>query len=337
MSTSPPQRRRRPRGRRILLGALVLLMLGIGMIGGAGWWAVSHFTGNVQRIPDAFPTNVPPAAQPAEGKGGENFLFVGLDTRTDLPTTGSKATGPIWKPGAQRSDTMMLVHLPEDRSGAYFVSLPRDSWVKIPGYGQAKLNAAFSWGGPPLLIDTVQRLTKVKIDHLAMLDWNGFKELTDAVGGVDIPVAEGGARHMSGQEALDYVRERKNLPRGDLDRTLRQQNYLRSVLSKVLASASLTDPFKTKDLLDKITQSVSVDDHLSDSDLRELAWDMKSVGIGDLTFMNAPITGTGMVQGQSVVRLDVKAGAALWSAVRDDTMSEYVRTHTIDSLGDRTR
>nr|WP_308802047.1 LCP family protein [Streptomyces polyasparticus] len=279
-----------------------------------------------------FPTDVPAEAQPEPGKGGQNFLLAGVDSRSSLPTTGEQATGDLWKPGAQRSDTMMLVHLPADHSAAYFVSLPRDSWVYIPGHGKAKLNAAFSWGGPPLLIDTVQRLTNLKVDHFAVLDWDGFKKLTNELGGVDIPLADGEKRHMNGEEALGYVRERYSLARGDLDRTHRQQNFLRAVFAKTLSKATLSDPFAAKALLDKVTASVSVDDQLSNSDLRDLAWAHRNLRVHDMEFMNAPTSGTGTVQGQSVVNLDRSAGERLWQAIRDDDMAAYLAENETDSL-----
>ncbi|MFJ3582366.1 LCP family protein [Streptomyces sp. NPDC090127] len=329
-------RKRRVSPKRVLLGALALLGIGILLAGGAGWWAVEHYTGKVDRIPDAFPTHVPSAEQPAPSKGGLTFLLVGVDSRSDLPTTGRDAKAPSWRYGAQRSDTMMLVHLPADHTGAYVVSLPRDSWVDIPGHGTAKLNAAFSWGGPPLLIDTVQRLTDVRVDHLGIIDWEGFKKLTDTVGGVDLRV-DGTVRHMNGEQALVYVRERKNLPRGDLDRTQRQQNFLRAVLTKTMTTRNLTNPVRAADLLDDLTASVSVDDRLSDADLRELLWDNKSVRPGDMVFMNAPVARTDTIKGQSVVLLDTKESDALWAAMRNDTLAAYVAAHRTDRLGSGTR
>jgi anionic cell wall polymer biosynthesis LytR-Cps2A-Psr (LCP) family protein len=320
-------RRRRTRTRRVLLGALVLLLTGILAIAGTGWWAVEHYTGKVDRIPNAFPTNVPESEQPKAGKGGETFLLVGVDARSDLPTTGKNAKAPEWKRGAQRSDTMMLVHLPADHKQAYVISLPRDSWVPIPGNGKAKLNAAFSWGGPPLLIDTVQRLTDVKVDHLAVIDWSGFRTLTDAVGGVDL-----GGKHMDGAQALSYVRERYSLPRGDLDRTHRQQAFLRAVLAKTLTAGSFSNPLKAKKLLDNVTSTVSVDDRLSDGDLRDLMWSVKGVRTGDMVFMNAPVAGFDMIKGQSVVLLDPNGTSQLWEAIRNDTMADYVATHSLDRL-----
>ncbi|MEE4544258.1 LCP family protein [Streptomyces sp. V4-01] len=341
--------RRRRRTRRVLYGALILLCTGVLLVAGTGYWAYEHYTGRVARIPNAFPTNVPKAALPPPSKdGSQTFLLVGVDARSDLPTTGKDAKVPEWRPGAQRSDTMMLVHLPADHKSAYVVSLPRDSWVDIPGHGKAKLNAAFSWGGPPLLIDTVQRLTKVTVDHLAVIDWSGFRKLTDAVGGVDITVDKtvtryngpggfwtAGTHHMDGDDALDYVRERYGLPRGDLDRTHRQQNFLRAVLSKMLSGGTFSNPLTLKHTLDQVTSVVSVDDRLSDSDLRGLVWNMRGVRSSDMTFMNAPVAGFDMIRKQSVVLLDDNGASELWEAMRNDTMADYVRTHTVDSLGDK--
>lgn len=337
----------RRRTRRVLYGALILLCTGTLLIAGTGYWAYQHYTGRVQRIPHVFPTGVPAAALPPPSRSGsQTFLLVGVDSRSDLPPTGKDAKAPEWKPGAQRSDTMMLVHLPADHKHAYVVSLPRDSWVNVPGHGMAKLNAAFSWGGPPLLIDTVQRLTRVKIDHLAVIDWSGFRKLTDAVGGVDITVDRtvtrrngpggvwaAGKHHMDGDDALDYVRERYGLPNGDLDRTHRQQNFLRAVLSKVLSGGTVTNPLKLKRTLDQVTSVVSVDDRLSDGALRGLVWDMRSVRSSDMVFMNAPVAGFDTIQKQSVVLLDDTGSAQLWEAVRNDTMADFVATHSLDTLG----
>ncbi|WP_258382562.1 LCP family protein [Streptomyces sp. NTH33] len=316
----------------MLFGALVLFAVGLLMVGGVAWWAVDHYTGKVGRISGVFPTQVPAAAQPAPSAGGQTFLLVGVDSRSELPTTGRDAKAPEWTYGAQRSDTMMLVHLPADHSGAYAVSLPRDAWVDIPGHGKAKLNAAFSWGGPPLLIDTVQRLTKVRVDHLAVIDWDGFKKLTDSVGGVDL-VVDGTGRHMDGTQALAYVRERHHLARGDFDRTHRQQYFLRTLLAKVLRPSTFSNPLKAAEVLDDLTAAVSVDDRLGDGDLRALLWDNKEVRPGNMVFMNAPVKGTDMISGQSVVLLDSGAGAQLWQAMRDDALDIYLQSHEADLLG----
>ncbi|WP_405004789.1 LCP family protein [Kitasatospora purpeofusca] len=340
----PPTRRRRTR--RVLLWTLsALLALAVGGCG-ALWWTAEHYASSVQRIPDAFPT-APETAQPKPVPGsGLNLLLVGLDARSDTPTTGSAAKAPAWQAGAARSDTMMLLHLSDDRSSATLVSLPRDTWVPVPGHGEAKLNAAYSWGGPALMTETVQNLTGIRIDHLAVIDWNGFRALTDAVGGVDITVPrtiegvgearawEAGTHHMDGATALLYVRERYGLPGGDLDRTKRQQNFLRALMLKVMDSGTLTSPSRLGGLLGTVGEVVSVDDRLSNTDLFQLAWGLRSLRADDVRFMNAPFGGFATRGEQSVVLLADHPAAQLWEAIRNDRTDQYFQEHrTGDTLG----
>ncbi|MGE7432517.1 MULTISPECIES: LCP family protein [Kitasatospora] len=339
------------RTRRVLIWALVALLVVLGGGVGALYWTANHYASSVQRIPDAFPT-VPESAQPKPvPNSGMTFLLVGLDARSDVPTTGAEAEGPAWKVGAARSDTMMLMHIAADRRSVSVVSIARDTWVDIPGHGQAKINAAYSWGGPALMIQTVQDLTGIRIDHLAVIDWDGFRSLTDAVGGVDITIpktieAVGGARHwdagtqhMDGDTALQYVRERHGLPGGDLDRTKRQQNFLRALMKQTLSSGTLSSPTRLGGLLKSVGDVVSVDDKLSNSDLYDLAWSMRNLRVGDVTFMNAPFGGFETIDGQAAVKLDRNAAAPLWEAMRNDRMVQYLAEHrtTSDVLGDSVR
>jgi anionic cell wall polymer biosynthesis LytR-Cps2A-Psr (LCP) family protein len=144
-----------------------------------------------------------------------------------------------------------------------------------------------------------------------------------------------GTHHMNGDDALDYVRERYGLPRGDLDRTHRQQNFLRALLSKTLTGGTFADPFRLKHTLDQVTSVVSVDDRLSDGDLRTLVWNLRGVRAADMVFMNAPVAGFDSIRRQSVVLLDPNGTSELWEALRNDTMGEYVASHTLDKLGDK--
>ncbi|MGW4803716.1 LCP family protein [Kitasatospora sp. NPDC004272] len=339
--------RRRRRLRRLLAWTLAVLLVLFGGAFGAVLWAADHYASSVRRIPDAFPT-LPASEQPsAVPHSGQTFLLVGLDARSDEPTTGKDAGAPAWRAGAQRSDTMMLMHISADRKSVSLVSLPRDTWVPVPGHGKAKINAAYSWGGPALMIQTVQDLTKIKIDHVAVIDWNGFRALTDAVGGVDITIprtieAKGDARewlagthHMDGAEALLYVRERHGLPNGDLDRTKRQQNFLRSLMIKTMSSGTLSSPSKLTGLLGTIGDVASVDDRLSNGDLYDLAWSLRDVRPDGVHFMNAPFGGFDTVDGQDVVLLDDGAAGVLWNAVRTDRMDAYLAEHrtSTDTLG----
>ncbi|TDC79641.1 LCP family protein [Streptomyces hainanensis] len=308
---TPPRRRRR-RWLWISLGTVTALLLLAGAAAAWAYWRTDQALSSIDRIPDALPT-LPEVSQPPRVEGDALvYLLVGVDN-AETPDSGQP-----WQPGEARSDTMMLLQIAADRRSAWLVSLPRDTWVEIPDHGEAKLNAAYSWGGPPLMIQTIQDLTDIRIDHLAVIDWSGFRALTDAVGGVMID-----GERLDGRAALDYVRERKSLAEGDLDRTRRQQNFLRSLLNETLSTGTLTDPGRLNGLLDTVGDVISVDDRLSNGDLRSLAWDLRSLRGSDVHYMNAPVAGTTMIDGQSVVLLDEEAAAPLWEAMRTDSMPTF--------------
>ena len=213
--------RRRSRTRTALLVLLSLVLLIGGGVVLTGYMLSEKFGNQVERLP-AF--QLPEATRPKKpmGAGADaiNILLAGSDARTDESggTTGS-GKGDAWKKTGQRTDTIMVLHITGDRRGAYLISLPRDSWVGIPGRGTNKLNAAYSYGGPGLYIQTIEKLTGLRIDHLAVIDWTGFKALTDALGGVEMRFNDrtrfssgksydAGTHTLDGEEALDYVRER---------------------------------------------------------------------------------------------------------------------------------
>jgi anionic cell wall polymer biosynthesis LytR-Cps2A-Psr (LCP) family protein len=186
----------------------------------------------------------------------------------------------------------------------------------VPGERRAKINSAFAWGGPTLLIQTIEQFTDVHIDHYAQVSFAGFEGMTDAVGGVDLP----GAGHVDGKAALVWVRERKTLPGGDFDRIKRQQTFIKVLMNK--ASDSFNNPFALTDLLDAASKAVSVDSGLTGGELRSLALSARSLRSSSVVFSTAPTTGTGMVGDQSVVFLDKQAGIRLWAAMREGRMGE---------------
>src|SRR5262249_50614460 len=145
----------------------------------------------------------------------------------------------------QRSSAMMLFHLDRDRQRAWLVSLPRDAWVTIPGHDENKVGAAYTIGGPDLYVKTVERWTGLHIDHLAVFAGPGLRRLTNAVGGVpmslDAPAPASAdssgaelAVEMTGDMAIDYVSERKDVPDSDAERTRRQQQYLRALFARLI-------------------------------------------------------------------------------------------------------
>jgi LCP family protein required for cell wall assembly len=226
---------------------------------------------------------------------------------------------------------MILVHIPADGSRASFVSFPRDSYVKIPGYGMDKLNAAYAYGyaetpetasedvrqagGAQLLVQTISGLTGLQIDHYAEVDLLGFFNLSSVVGGVEVNRCEAvddsewsgavfpaGVQTISGAEALKFVRQRHGLPRGDFDRIVRQQVFIAGVLRKMLSDEVMLDLGKQRELVEAASRSLTIDQGL---DLFQLAEQMQSVTAGSIEFQTIPYVGTDRdAQDRSIIRLE---------------------------------
>jgi LCP family protein required for cell wall assembly len=333
-------RARAKRVRRAFIGLIACAALLAAFAGAGLLWMQHHLAANVRRVDHVFTGLHDRPARPAGPAGhAVNILVLGTDRRSDVPTTGRDARAPEWLPGAQRSDTIMVVHIDGDRRGASVVSIPRDSWVQVPGYGSAKINAAFSFAGPSLAVATVEELTGLRIDHLAVIDWAGFEDLTDAIGGVTVTVpqtvtdsARGitwteGKHRLDGRQALAYVGERYGLPGGDLDRARRQQSFLRTLMESSLHQEMLTDPRMLYDFLDTVTKHLTVDSGWSTRDMARLAMSLHHLRSADIRYLTAPVAGLGWAGDQSIVRLDRRANVRLWSAVRDDRTEEWLARH----------
>ncbi|MEJ5914752.1 LCP family protein [Pseudokineococcus sp. 1T1Z-3] len=332
----------RTRRRRVvaLVLALAVLVVGVVLLGGgraAQVAAGALVGGDVQRLDGVLDEPADEAAdEGAAGAGeegpdavageegaaaaGSTFLLVGSDTRGDGQTEGDGD----WVPGAERSDVMVLGRVLDDGTVA-LVSLPRDSWVEVPGHGRAKLNAAYSWGGPRLLVETVQQETGLTVDRVAAVDFDGVKALTDVVGGVDVYSprafsARGhdyveGMNHLDGDAALAFLRERYSLPRGDLDRVENQQRYLVALADAVVSRDTLGDPRRLLDVVATAREHVSVDERSTFSDLQELATAVGTARPEQLLTGTVPVAGLGTESGQSVVYVDEAAAAQLWAAL----------------------
>lgn len=199
-------------------------------------------------------------------------------------------------------------------------------------------------GGPPLLIQTVEQYTGIRIDHFGAIDWNGFTSLTNAVGGVSITIPDNshdsqqnrqwtaGTYTMDGPTALAYVRQRYGLPGGDLDRIARQQNFLRALMAKSLSKVSLFDPVETGRLLDATAKAVSVDDQLSNSELRDLALGLRDLGSSDVSFIRPPFGRFVSIQGQSALTLDSSRAPALWKAMSTDHLAAWIAKYGTGDL-----
>ncbi|WP_448059152.1 LCP family protein [Cellulomonas hominis] len=337
-TTSRAHVRPRPnRGRRALVISLAILVA-LGGVGAGGLWGLQQWLGNrVEKIDDPFsalPTRpaVPAPAESAEADStAMNILLLGSDSRISAGDPNQ------WAYGAQRTDTIMLVHLPADRASAYVMSIPRDSWVDVPGYGQAKVNAAFSYGGPTLMIQTIEQLTNVRIDHFAVADFESFAAITDSMGGVQITldqdltvdgvtVPAGKHQLLNGHQALRWVRERKTLARGDFDRVQRQQAWIRAMVARMRNEGTLSNPTKSVPFLKAVGDSVATDEGLDNSVMQDLQSRAKDLGSTDITFMTVPTTGTGRSPDgtQSIVVLDQPLLAQLMSAVANDTVGDFL-------------
>ena len=334
------ERTRASRSRRVVLVAA--LCLGSLLVAGVAWitYLAHEITTSIGRLPDPFqaiPTR-PAEPTPSEAAGSDaqpvNILLLGSDSRTLSSDPGE------WSYGAQRTDTMMLLHIPGDRSGAYVISFPRDSWVTIPGHGDAKLNAAYSYGGMPLLIQTFEQLTDIRIDHVAVANFESFAKLTDALGGVEITVPEdtydrgelsfeAGTHTMNGEEALRYARQRYGLPGGDFDRIKRQQNWMRAIIGEAVDRDTLSSPTALTALVRSLADSVAVDEGLDLREMTSLALSLRHVDTSSLEFLTIPTKGTGWSPDglQSIVVVDQDGLADLSQAVIDDELAAYVDKH----------
>jgi len=337
-ASDPEPSRPRHTVRRALIGLLACVALLSCTVLGFLLYLQSQLSGQVERIDNVFTglENRPPRATTGTAENALNILVMGTDRRAEGATTGSAATGESWVPGAQRTDTIMILHVDGDREGASLISIPRDSWVDVPGYGPNKINAAFSFAGPSLAVQTIEQLTGVRIDHLAVIDWTGFEALTDVLGGVTVTVPQTvedtrhnviwrkGRQTLDGAAALLYVRQRYGLPGGDLDRVRRQQAFVRSLMRSSMSTLRGSDPRAAYDLLDATTQNVSVDEEWDFSDLRDLTLDLRGLSPSAVNFITAPVRGLGREGAQSVVYLDRAANRGLWTNVFDDRVDSWV-------------
>jgi LCP family protein required for cell wall assembly len=340
---SPDRHAGRRRGRRWPL-VLSLLLVIVATAAASTWLVVQRTTSSwgrqVTRIESPF-TAIPsrPATDPTAGQA-LNVLVLGSDSRI------SAGDPQQWEAGAQRTDAIMIVHVTSDRKAAFVMSIPRDSWVNIPGHGTAKINAAFSWGGPPLMVQTVERLTGVRLDHFAIVDFDGFKQITDALGGVTITVPKtvtsakqgtikAGTSTMDGETALTYVRQRYNVPGGDFGRVKRQQNWIRAVLVKLKGINPVTDPAAFDRAVSALSAASEVDEGLTPQLIQDLAVDLQHMGPHDIRFFTVPVDGTGWSPDhkQSIVVLNTAVDAELWSAIRKDRIADWVTVRKPDSLG----
>jgi LCP family protein required for cell wall assembly len=261
----------------------------------------------------------------AQETGTLNYVLLGSDSRDP----GNEGNG--------RSDTILVVHLNAKRDKAYIISFPRDMWVNVPGYGRNKINAAFAFGGAPLAVRTLEDLTGVRMDHVVLIDFEGFIRLTEDLDGVTVTNKNSFSSHgfdypegkitIAGEEALWFVRERKLLPGGDLARAENQRNVIKAIVQKGLSAQVISDPRTFISFVGDVAKHLTVDNDLSDAEIRRTALSLRLTG-KDIELLQAPISGfdtTG--DGQSIDVVDKAKMAELAQAMKRDKLSEYVKKY----------
>ncbi|MGH3568693.1 MAG: LCP family protein [Pseudonocardia sp.] len=276
---------------------------------------------------------LPTGSAAVPSTAGTNWLIVGSDSRAGLTAQEQRDLATGGDVG-QRTDTIMLLH--SGSGGATLVSLPRDSFVDIPGQGRGKLNAAYTFGGAELLVRSVEQATGLRIDHYAEIGFGGFVGAVDAVGGVELcaPEAikdrkaaldiEAGCQEMDGATALGYVRTRVTAA-SDFDRVERQRAFLSALVSQATSPTTLLNPFRLVPLGTALSGAITVDDGDHVWHLAGLGLAMRGLTGGDGITTTVPVAGTRNVGGQSVVRWDRDRASKLFDALaRDETPSTSV-------------
>lgn len=324
---------------RILLGIAAGLVLLISLAGVGVDVVSAKLEDNITAVDISEITGRPHVTVPVINQEGDysavNILLMGSDSREG--ETSKRYGDPDVYTG-ERSDTTILLHLSKDRSFATAVSIPRDTWVMIPeckrdgetvGGFESKFNTAFEVGGPGCTVKLVEQMTGLTIDNFAVIDFTGFKNVVDALGGVEVCLTEpandpssdlnlpAGTSIVNGEQALGFVRARKTLSDGsDLSRIKRQQSFLSSMIRAASSTGLLLNPVKLYSVLDAATQGLTTDPGLADIEvLRDMALSVKGMAPGDIAFLTMPWLERG--DGENVV-VDEAGAAPLWESMRDD-------------------
>jgi LCP family protein required for cell wall assembly len=279
-------------------------------------------------IDEAFPFE---EGRPAPGpEGTVTFLLLGSDTREGIPEDIDDIEG-------QRSDAIIVARINAERDHIALISIMRDSWVDIPGYGENKINAALAFGGVALTVQTVENLLDARFDHIAVVDFEGFSALTDALGGVTVNNEKGfspselpeaffpaGDIRLNGEEALAYVRDRMSFNDGDFQRVRNQQAFLKGLARGLLEDISLTNPNRVLDVVESISPYLQRDAGLTPDVITGVAGSLQGITPDDLDSFTAPTTGTGTIRGQSVVVLDDAEIKTVKQHFANDSLDEFV-------------
>jgi LCP family protein required for cell wall assembly len=309
---------------RALVASVSLLVI---VASGVAWATFKNFTSDV---PHGAPVPALSAGETDPDGADQNILLIGNDTRSGASDAELTALHAGHDKTTVNADTMMVLHIPSGDGRPTLVSFPRDSWVRLPGYGRGKINAAYpeaynhaklkhlgeraaESAGVVETIRTIHTLTGLYIDHYMQVSMLGFYRISEAIGGVTVCLKHAqnattdkdafgsgysgidlpkGISVIKGAQALSFVRQRHGLPHGDLDRIKRQQYFLRAAFSKITSAGMLLNPFKLHDLLGAVGRSLLTDPAL---DLLALARQFESLTSGKISFVTVPNNGPKLI------------------------------------------
>jgi LCP family protein required for cell wall assembly len=312
------QKARRHRFVLIAVGALSLITL---LVSCSAWIVSTYVSAGFGRL-EAGTSGTPTS-------GPINILVVGVDTRGGL-THSQEVQLNVGHDIGLNTDTMMVVHIAANHQTVQVVSLPRDSWVEIPGHGMNKINAADGIGGPPLMVSTVEQATGLDINDYVQVDFLGFVSVINSLGGVNVclPYAvddkdsglnlSAGLHHVDGVTALKFARDRHSFASSDLARIADQQQLMSSAFTEATASGVLANPVRLHEVLASVTAAVRVDKGFN---LVELADELRDVKPSDVSFTTVPIASADYQtpSGESAVLWNQSAASALFHRLQTDT------------------
>lgn len=324
MTVETPKRKKHV-GRWISVGVVGVVVLAL--LAAIGWYflRIAPSVDQVEAIETAFPEESLRPTENPESADAVNVLLLGSDSRAQ---DGSLLTGL-----GDRADTILVAHIPPDRGTVQIMSIMRDSWVEIPGHGMSKVNAALSLGGVPLMVQTVESIIDQRVDHVAIIDFDGFENLTTELGGVtlrnDIAFSYYGYDYpageitVEGEEALIYVRARYPFSDGDYQRVYNQRAFLRGAFDQLMTRENLTNPNRMADLFASISPYIATSDTFSLPFVLGLAPSIAQLDSSDIRTFTMPTLGTGMEGSQSVVYVNWDGVEEIRAAFDEESMTDF--------------
>jgi len=317
---------------------LTIASIAIVAISALAWAGVGRITAAIPRV-DAFAGL---ENRPRKESSAVNYLIVGSDTREGLSREEIKRlrVGGTEVAAGKRSDTILLIHISKKRDKAAIISIPRDSYALIPEHNNSqgklipaaysKINSAYNWGGAPLLIETLENMSGLRIDRYIELNFVGFVRMVDALGGVEICTKKdiddpkshltipAGTHVLDGIDSLKFVRTRVFDGLGDLGRMKRQQEFAGAMLRKATSAGVLLNPVKMVDFIDSVLDSVVTDEGLSQGDLLALGKQLRNLSPSNVRTLTIPL------QNYNYSNNGV-SGAVLWDPVLAPELFELIK------------